>query len=101
MSSPERPGKPDHVSTRIISHCELTIDGVPVHWWAVVEHPTLVTVRTAAFGSLADFTYKDASEFALTLAKRLLAKHYTRLEGVESKVPSTPPLKMPGWFQGK
>lgn len=67
-------------STIVISNRELTLDGVKFHWWAVGEDPSLVTIRSSIFGSLAEFTRGDLEAFATALAKKLLAQHYERAE---------------------
>src|SRR5512147_1259728 len=102
MTDTGRSRKSDHTSTRIISHREVTVDGVQFRWWAVGEHPALVTVRTAVFGSLAEFTYDDCSEFARSLAQKLLAQHYQRSKaGGSSKTAhaNVAALEKAGWFE--
>ena len=89
---------PEHITTRIISQCKLTVDGVPFQWWAVGERPALVTVRAPIFGALSDFTSGDVAVFAATLSKRVLANNYVRAEKAR-KVDNTPALKRPGWFE--
>ena len=88
----------EHISTRIISQRDLTVDGVPFSWWAVGERPALVTVRTPIFGSLSDFTTGDVAVFAEALAKRLLADHQARNRNAR-KPADAPALKKPGWFE--
>ena len=94
--------RPEHVSTRIISQRELVIDGAPFEWWAVGEHPALVTVRSTVFGSTTKFTHGDVAQVAASLAAELLARHYARAEqsapGKEPKSDTTG-LKKPGWFE--
>jgi len=94
--------RPEHVSTRIISQRELVIDGAPFEWWAVGEHPALVTVRSTVFGSTTRFTDGDVAQVAASLAAELLAKHYARAEqlatGKEPKSDTTG-LNKPGWFE--
>jgi hypothetical protein len=102
MADTRRGRKSDHTSTRIISHREVTVDGVQFRWWAVGEHPSLVTVRTAVFGSLAEFTYHDCSAFARSLAQKLLAQHYqpTQTGGTRKKArANVPALEKAGWFE--
>lgn len=70
----------DIVSTRIITNRELSCDGASFEWWAVGENPALVTVRSAVFGTLQQFTHGDAEAFAMTLAKKLLDQHYALAE---------------------
>jgi hypothetical protein len=57
---------------------ELLVDGVTFEWWAVGEHPSLVTVQAASFGRRARFTRGDQRAFARELAKSLLAQHCER-----------------------
>lgn len=91
---------PDTISTRIISQRELKVDGVLFQWWAVGEHPSLVTVRAPVFGTLSDFTGRDVAAFAVVLAKRVLADHYARAQRAEKKEKdNVPALKRPGWFE--
>ena len=93
----------DHVSTRIISQRELTVDGVPFEWWAGGEHPALVTVRTPLFGSLTEFTAGDVAELAAALAQKLLAQHNARpaaaKKPADAKTATVPVLNKPGWFE--
>jgi hypothetical protein len=93
---------PEHIRTRIISQRELVVDGAPFQWWAVGEHPALVTVRSGVFGSLTKFTDGDVAQAAAALAKELLAQHYARAgrspTGKELKSESTG-LNKPGWFE--
>ena len=93
----------EHDSTRIIGQRELTIDGVPVQWWAVGTRPTLVTVRARFFGSLSEFTAEDPVHCALTLATRLLNEHYERAAAARQRDRSSSGgsrsvLNKPGWF---
>jgi len=94
--------RPEFISTRIISQRELVIDGAPFQWWAVGEHPSLVTVRSTVFGSMTKFTDGDVAQVAAALAKELLAQHYARAgrspTGKELKSSSTG-LNKPGWFE--
>ncbi len=94
---------PDHVSTRIISQRELTVDGVPFEWWAVGEQPALVTVRTPLFGTLTEFTTGDVAQFAASLARKVLAQHNVRAavakKSAGTKTATVPVLKKPGWFE--
>jgi hypothetical protein len=94
---------PEHISTRIISQRELIVDGAPFQWWAVGEHPSLVTVRSSVFGSITRFTDDDVAGFAASLAKELLAQHYARAgrSPTGRKLPSQPAsgLNKPGWFE--
>jgi hypothetical protein len=94
---------PGHISTRIISQRELIVDGAPFQWWAVGEHPSLVTVRSRVFGSVTRFTEGDVAVFAESLAKELLAQHYARAgrSPTGRKLPSQPAsgLNKPGWFE--
>jgi hypothetical protein len=94
---------PDSISTRIIGQRTLTADGVQFQWWAVGERPALVTVKTPIFGSATDFTDGDVAEFAVVLAKRLLAEHYARAAAAKAGRAVQPPppsaLKRPGWFE--
>jgi hypothetical protein len=94
---------PDHVSTRIISQRELTVDGVPFEWWAVGEQPALVTVRTPLFGTLTEFTTGDVAQFAASLARKVLAQHNLRAaagkKSAGTKPAMVPVLKKPGWFE--
>jgi len=94
----------DTISTRIISQRSLTLDGVEFQWWAVGDHPALVTVRSKVFGSLAEFSYADAADFALKLARRLLLRHYEHARSLEIGKPRRPTndvplLARPGWFE--
>ncbi len=104
MTDTRRGRKSDHVSTRIISHRKVTVDGVQFRWWAVGEHPALVTVRAAGFGSLAEFTEDDRSAFARGLAQKLLARHYQRAQkgttGTTARV-DVGALEKAGWFEVK
>ena len=94
---------PEHISTRIISQRELIVDGAPFQWWAVGEHPSLVTVRSSVFGSLTRFTDGEVAKLATSLARELLAKHYARAgrSPTGKKLPSEPAsgLNKPGWFE--
>ncbi|HEY3515519.1 MAG TPA: hypothetical protein VGL98_00635 [Gammaproteobacteria bacterium] len=94
--------RPEFISTRIISQRELVIDGAPFQWWAVGEHPSLVTVRSAVFGSMTKFSDGDVAQVAASLAKELLAQHYARAgrspTGKALKLESTG-LSKPGWFE--
>ena len=94
---------PEHISTRIISQRELIVDGAPFEWWAVGEHPALVTVRSSVFGSMTKFTDGDVAQFAASLAKELLAQHYARAgrspTGRKLSPDTTAGLKKPGWFE--
>jgi hypothetical protein len=94
---------PEHISTRIISQRELIVDGAPFQWWAVGEHPTLVTVRSSVFGSLTRFTDEDVAAFAASLAKELLAQHYARAgrspTGKKLSSATVTGLNKPGWFE--
>jgi hypothetical protein len=93
----------DHVSTRIEGQREVTVDGVPFEWWAVGDRPALVTVRTPLFGSLTELTTGDAAEFAVALARKILAQHHARAaapkKSAGSKTATVPVLKKPGWFE--
>lgn len=93
----------EHISTRIISQRELIADGAPFQWWAVGEHPTLVTVRSSVFGSLTRFTDEDVAVCAAALAKELLAQHYERAgrspTGKKLSSVSATGLNKPGWFE--
>ena len=93
---------PEHISTRIISQRELIVDGAPFQWWAVGEHPALVTIRSSVFGSMTKFTDGDVAEFAAALAKELLAQHYARAgrspTGKKLSSDATG-LNKPGWFE--
>ena len=64
--------------------------------------PSLVTVRSAVFGSITKFTEGDVAQFAASLAKELLAQHYARAgrspTGRELKSDTTG-LSKPGWFE--
>ena len=104
MGDNRGPRKADHTSTRIIGRRQLTVEGAEFRWWAVGEHPTLVTVRSTVFGSLAEFTYHDVSKFARTLAQKLLAQHYERAakargEPKKATHADVPALKKAGWFE--
>jgi len=94
---------PEHISTRIISQRELIVDGAPFQWWAVGEHPALVTVRSSVFGSSTKFTDGDVAEYAASLAKELLAQHYERAgrSPTGKRLPSDTMsgLNKPGWFE--
>jgi hypothetical protein len=70
--------RPEHIRTRIISQREVIVDGVAFEWWAVGEHPALVTVRASLVGSHSKFTDGDVAECAASLAKELLAQHRAR-----------------------
>jgi hypothetical protein len=63
----------------------------------------LVTVRTSVFGSATEFTDGDVAQFAVVLAKRLLAEHYARAAAARAgkvmKPTEQPALKKPGWFE--
>jgi hypothetical protein len=93
----------EHISTRIISQRELIVDGVPFQWWAVGEHPALVTVRASVFGSLSKFTDEDVTKCAASLAKELLAQHYARAgrtpTGKKLGPDKVSGLNKPGWFE--
>lgn len=93
-----------HISTRIISHRQLTVDGVTFQWWAVGEHPSLVTVRSPIFGSATEFTLGDVDAFAHELARGLLKQHYSRAAAAKAQAkaqakPPVSPLRKPGWFE--
>jgi hypothetical protein len=94
---------PEHISTRIISQRELIVDGAPFQWWAVGEHPSLVTVRSSVFGSLTRFTDGEVAKLATSLARELLAQHYARAgrSPTGKKLRSEPAsgLNKPGWFE--
>lgn len=72
--------EPDSVRTRIISSRQLVCDGAPFQWWAVGDHPSLVTVQSSLFGSLREFTHGDSEAFAMGLAGKLLRHHYARAQ---------------------
>jgi hypothetical protein len=100
----QRVTKRGHTSTQIIGHRELTVDRVQFQWWAVADRPALVTVRSTAFGSLAEFTYHDACPFAHPLATELLAQERKRTQearGATNKTARThvPALKKAEWFE--
>ena|SRR5438876_6836986 len=102
MTDTRRGRKSDHTSTRIISHRKVTVDGVQFRWWAVGEHPTLVTVRATALGSLAEFTYDSCSTFARNLAQKLLAQHHQRAQKGKAEKTAravVPALEKAGWFE--
>jgi hypothetical protein len=93
--------RPEHVRTRIISQRELVVDGAPFQWWAVGEHPTSVTVRSAVFGSMTKLTDGDVARVAASLAKELLAQHYERAgrSPTGRALKSDTGLNKPGWFE--
>jgi hypothetical protein len=94
--------RPEHISTRIISQRELVVDGAPFQWWAVGEHPSLITVRSAVFGSMTKLTDGEVAQVAASLARELLAQHYARAgrspTGKALKSDNTG-LNKPGWFE--
>jgi hypothetical protein len=93
--------RPDHISTRIISQRELVVDGAPFQWWAVGDHPSLVTVRSTVFGSMTKFTDGDVAQVAASLAKELLAQHYERggRSPTGKALKDNAGLNKPGWFE--
>jgi hypothetical protein len=93
---------PDHISTRIISQREITVDGVPFEWWAVGEDSALVTVRSPMLGSLTELTTGDVAELAVALARKLIAKHRRHANAkkpVRPKAQGVSVLEKPGWFE--
>jgi hypothetical protein len=80
----------DFVSTRIIKSTRFEVDGAEFHWWAVGERPSLVTVRSAVFGTRASFTDDDPASFAPRLAKEVLREHYERAKALRRLFPKEP-----------
>lgn len=77
----------DTVSTRIIASKVMEVEGAEFHWWAVGENPSLVTVRSPIFGSLAEFTMIEPEVYARRVAKKLLAQHYERAAELRKTAP--------------
>jgi hypothetical protein len=90
------------VGTRIISQRELDVDGVAFEWWAVGEHPALVTVRAPGLGSLTEPNSGDVAEFAAALARKLIAQQRALANPARKSAPAPARisvLEKPGWFE--
>lgn len=107
MSDSDPLAETDFIGTRIIGAREFECDGAAFQWWAVGESPALVSVYSSVFGSLREFTHKDAETFAMTLARKLLDAHYARAkrareaqpEPDEPETESSDTFDKAGWFQ--